>query len=144
MRPKVLGDRTRGDWSVVSCKETVQRLFKGIKMRSSSPNVKEFEVYEVRSDEVNLMRAVVPNTSNQRVGLVGSPRDVDDRGVSMNQGVNNQVECDYNKVGILNQPLEVVFTPYLEMGGVLVVEGNGRMIIGNIPQLRVWFNQTLS
>ena len=73
MRPKILRDRVWSDWAVVGCEETVQRLFKSVKARKTGPSFNEIEVNEVGSDEINLVRAIVPDTSDQWVGLVRSP-----------------------------------------------------------------------
>ena len=87
MRPKVLGDRLRGDWAVVGCEETTQNLFEGVKMCFSAPDIGKMYGNEVGSVNINLVWTVVPDTG-------------DDRVVGVDKGVYDEAESENNNVRI--------------------------------------------
>ena len=88
--------------------------------------------------------AVVPNTSDKRVGFIRSFRDLNNGIVGMNKGVDNKMESDYNEVGIEHPPLEVMFTSNLEVRRLLVVDGNNWPVVTSVHQLSVWGYQGFS
>ena len=98
MRPKILRNRLRGDWSVVSCEETTQYLFKGINASFSTPNINKMDGREIGGVNVNQVGAVVPNTGGEGIRFIGSSRDHGNRIVSMDEGIYDEMEGDNNNV----------------------------------------------
>ena len=90
------------------------------------------------------MWAVVPDTSDKGIGFVRPFGDLGDRIMGMNKRINNEMECDYDKVGIQRPPLKVVFTSNLEVRRLLIVDGNNRPVVASVHQLSVWGNQRFS
>ena len=129
VRPQVLWDGLRGDWAVINCEETTEYFFKNVQTRFAAPNIKEMNGDEVGGESINKMRAIVPNTSDEGIGFVRSSRERNNRGVGMNEGINDEVESDYGKVGIEYPPLKVMFTPNLEVRRLLRVDGNNRPVV---------------
>ena len=78
------------------------------------------------------MWAIVPNTSDKRVGFVRSSRDLNNRVVGMNKGIDDKVKCDYSKVGIEYSPLEIMFTPNLEVRRLLIIDGDNRLVVTGV------------
>ena len=90
------------------------------------------------------MWAIVPNTSDKRVGFARSFGDLNNRIVGMNEGVNDKVESDYGKVRVEYSPLKVMFASNLEVRGLLMISGNNRLVVTSVHQLSVWGNQRFS
>ena len=90
------------------------------------------------------MQAIVPHTSDKKVGLVRSSGDLNNRVVGMDEGINNKMKCNYSKVGIEYPPLEVMFTSDLEVRRLLVVDGDNRPVVTSVHQLSIWGNQGFS
>ena len=55
---------------------------------------------EVGSMGINLMRTVMRNTGDERIRFVRSSRDLNNRIIGMNQGINDEVKGDYDKVRV--------------------------------------------
>ena len=93
---------------------------------------------EVRSEGIDEVWAIMPNTSDKRVGFIRSFRDLNNWVVGVNKRVNDKVESDYSKVRVEYPPLKVMFTPNLEMGRLLIVNGNNWSVVASVHQLSVW------
>ena len=93
---------------------------------------------EVGSEGIDEVGAVVPNTGDKGVGFIRSFGNLNDWVVGVNKGVNDKMEGDYSKVGIEHPPLKIVFTPYLEMRRLLIVDGDNWPVVTSVHQLSVW------
>ena len=133
IRPKILGDWVGGDWSEVGWKETAKDFVECVEMSKSTPSVHKLNVNEVGGVNVQMARIVMPDTSDERIRFVGLMRNGEEGIMGMNQRIYDEIEGDDSKIGVLYQPLKIMFTPDLEMRGLLVGEGDNGMIIGNIP-----------
>ena len=78
------------------------------------------------------MWAIVPNTSDKRVGFIRSSGDFNNGVVSVNKGVDDKMESDYDKVGIEHPPLEVVFTSNLEVRRLLIIDRDNRLVVTSV------------
>ena len=99
---------------------------------------------KIRSEGVDEMRAIVPNTSDKGVGFVRSFGDFNNWIVGVNKGIDDKMEGDYGEVGIEHPPLEVMLTSDLEMRRVLIVKRENRPVVTSVHQLSVWGDQGFS
>ena len=99
---------------------------------------------EVRSEGIDEVWAIVPNTSDKRIGFVRSFGDLNNRIVGMNEGIDDKVKSDYSEVRVKYPPLEIVLTPNLEMRGLLVINGDNWPVVTSVHQLSVWGDQRFS
>ena len=86
------------------------------------------------------MWAIVPNTSDERVGFIRPLRNLNDGIVGVNKRVNNKMKSDYGEVGIEHPPLKVMFTSNLEVRRMLIVDGDNWPVVTSVHQLSVWGN----
>ena len=98
MRPEVLRDGLGGDWMVVGCEETTQYFFKGINASFAAPDINKSNGKEVGCVSVNLVRTIVPDTGDERVGFVQSSRDRGNGVVGMDEGVDDEMESNNDNV----------------------------------------------
>ena len=94
--------------------------------------------YEIGSDSIDKVWAVVPNTSDKGIGLVRSFRDLNNRIVGVDKRINDKVKSDYSEVRVEYSPLKIVLAPNLEMRRLLIVNGNNWAIVASVHQLSVW------
>ena len=78
------------------------------------------------------MQAIVPNTSDERIGFIRSSGDLNNGIVGVNEGIDDKVESDYSEVGIEHSPLKVMLTPNLEVRRLLVIDRDNRSIVTSV------------
>ena len=88
--------------------------------------------------------AVVPDTTDKGIRFIRASGDLNYGIVGMNEGIDNEVKGDYDKVRIEYPPLKVMFTSNLEVRRLLVIDGNNRLIVTSVHQLSVWGYQRFS